>query len=364
MIGSNATVDRLLASAKRFAAATFTLPAREWNAAIEAYRSSRPLIIKGDYTGGWLHPWKITPRWNGEAWALSINPGFVSGVDAEVRMPRTDAPEETLARDTGDDRLVFAHLTEDPSIVVPLDLLRTIGPGAQATGTVGDPSAMQSVFEPVPAFFSALGVGDPPSESFDLNNGMTIGADFLNQEALNERRLLRALDVVLTKDRPAVGVNWTVSDALIDGSVAQFDLTYSKSPTERDRARVSFTRKFEPTPEPNVVDLLIGNATDVTFDQLHLATVYFLSPPRTFVSEPVDATWRVFVKHRVFWNLNHAANRLPVAPPPTPVTFPFPLAGGVATMLINSYLAIENDLQARAAGLLRAGLLNGRFWSA
>lgn len=362
---SNSPLAGLINAAGRAKAETFDLVADAWNKALEAYRVARPIVIRSDYRGDWRHPWQVSPRWDAASgkWLATINPGFVNGLDAEARVAREGAPEETLKRvgeGAGD---VFARLTEEPEIEIPLELLRAIGPDATPTGTVGDPSSARAVFEPVPKFFETLGVGDPPEMTLNASEGIKLSASFLNQEALNERRLLRALDITLTKDRSAVAVQWSAPPALLEGGIAQLDLTYSTPPSSNSRARIGFIRKFSDDPPPSSSEILLGSASDNAFDRLHLATLYFLSPPGAPESATVGADWRPFLKHRVFWNLNYSTNRLPVAPPPSRVTFPFPLAGGVATSLINSYLALQNETFNTALKLLRGGSLEGRFWT-
>ena len=363
---SNSPVAGLVAKAQHAKTETFELLASAWNEAIEAYRSTRPLVIKGDYRGDWLHPWQVTPFFDPASnhWKMRIFPGFVNGLDAEVKISRATAPKETLERvGEGESETVFARLTEEPEIEIPLALLRAIGPDATATGTVGDEFSQRAIFEPVPEFFSTFGVGSPPEMEFSAVSGVSVSPSFLGQEALKERRLLRALDVTLTKDRSAIGVQWSAPQALIDGASAQFDLTYSKAPDESERARIGFVEKFEDDPLPELSDILIGAASDTPFDRIHLATIYLMSPSGAPEGAAVEKDWRAFVKHRVFWNLNYSTNRLPVAPPPQRISFPFPLAGGVATSLINSYLAVVNDTRSAALAFLRAASLEGRFWT-
>lgn len=365
---STALLSRLILRAERARKETFELEAEAWNLAVETYARSRPLIVRGARPGGWLHPWEMSVAFDGarKQWRARINPGFVSGIDALVRVDREIAPTETLARlGSGASLSVDAHLTEEPEIEIPLGLLRAIGPDAEATGAVSNGLSSRVTFEPVPEYFQALGVGDPPEQSVDALGGVKIGSDFLNQESLGARRLLRALDVTLTKDRPATVAQWTTSGG-INGTVAQFDVTYASAVGIEARARIGFTPKHEPdaTSPQDTFARITGAAPDsAPFDRLHLATIYFMSPPGEKPGAPVSPEWQSFVRHRVFWNLNHALNRLPVRSQGDNLTFSTPLGGAVGNALINSYLAGNNDAFDAANEFYNARVLEGRFWS-
>jgi hypothetical protein len=368
MIGESVTIKRLIQRAERARKEVFELTAEAWNRAVETYARSRPLIVKGDRRGGWLHPWQFSVRWNTdrEQWEARINPGFVNGLDATVRVPSEIAPEETLARlgDIEDGERVDSRLTEEPDVPIPMTALRSIGPDGPALGTTGEGFDSRVSYEPVPDFFAALGVGDPPEQTFDTFKGINTSADFLNQESLNARRLLRAVDVVLNQDRPAVAAEWRTGTGA-DGTIAQFDVTYANTPNHRDRAHVGFTVKHEPQGESDegVLARLLGAVDSSPFDRLHVATIYFMSPPGEPAGAEVSNEWQPFVKHRLFWNLNHALNRLPVTVPNDNLTFDIPLAGGIGTALANTILATNNDARDAASEFLNARSLKGRFWT-
>ena len=365
IVGESAIIKRLIRLAQRARNESFELNARDWNDAVEAYKQSRPLIVKGDYRGGWLHPWQFSVRWNEEIerWQVRINAGFVNGLDAEVRVPTDTAPEETLARIGETDKTsINARLTEEPYVPIPMSLLRPIGPDAAPTGTSGEGLNSSINYEPVPEFFQTLGVGDPPEQKLDPTRGIVTTFDFSNQESLRVRRLLRAVDVTLTKDRPAAVAQWTTG-AGVNGTVAQFDVTYAAGPSAQERAYIGFTTKHEPSTLPLAQDRLAGNINDEPFDRLHLGTIFFMSPSGEPEGAEVTGEWQPFVKHSLFWNLNHATNRLPFLAPVEILTFGIPLAGGVGNALANSILSVSNDAFDRAREFFANRDLSGNFWT-
>src|SRR5690606_8999905 len=90
-IGGVARPPPLLGDMKTILAAT-------WNALIDRLRREQVLGCTVMAHGGWKHPWQVTPSWSfeREEWVAQIHPGFVNGLDAEVRLRAEEAPPETL----------------------------------------------------------------------------------------------------------------------------------------------------------------------------------------------------------------------------------------------------------------------------
>lgn len=332
-------IDAAIQRAESIPQEEFRISAAEWNDAIEVYNSCRPVVIRGWSGGGWAHPWEVTPFWSGERerWECTIHPGYVNGLDTEVIVRREQAPEETIER-IGEGETVAAYLAELPRI--PLSALRRIGGDAAPIGVSGDGALS---YESAPSFFRALGAAD----------GLMVDDD--------NRRLLRACDIVLTVPRAAARAEWATG-AGIDGTFAQFSVLYSPEP-ERRNGRISIVPRYDPAPPPDDAAMLRGDIDDRPFDQLLVATVYLLSPAQAESGSMPDASWSAHVRHGLFWNLSHAVNRQPFAPAGDNLTFPAPLAGGVGQALINSLLAVINDNAAAIRAYLSRRALTGRFWS-
>ncbi|PAW63359.1 MAG: hypothetical protein B9S36_04955, partial [Verrucomicrobiia bacterium Tous-C2TDCM] len=227
-------------------------------------------------------------------------------------------------------------LTENPQM--PLRQWRAIGTDAspESVSVSGFETIVES-FEPVPEFFRSLGAGE-------------------------DGRLLRATEIVLHQDRLTTGTNWTFG-AGVDGTVAQFNVTYGLQPGSRERAYLRTTSRHEPPAPPDPMDRLMGRSEDEGFDALHLATVYLLSPEDMSAGSNPGPDWTPYVKHRVFWNLVHAVRFDPPVGRTENITLFTGLAGGVADGIINQLLAENNDKSAAASEFLANRTVEGRFWS-
>jgi len=316
-----------------------TILATTWNALIDRLRREQILGCTVMEHGVWKHPWQVTPSWSfeREEWVAQIHPGFVNGLDAEVRIDAGEAPPETLERlGAKNEERVDARLTENPQM--PLRQWRAIGTDAspESVSLSGFETIVES-FEPVPEFFRSLGAGE-------------------------DGRLLRATEIVLQQDRLTTGTDWTFG-AGVDGTVAQFNVTYALPPRARERAYLRTTSRYEPPAPPDPLDRLMGRWEDEGFDALHLATVYLLSPENMPAGSEPGPDWTPYVKHRVFWNLVHAVRFDPPAGRTENLTLFTGLAGGVADGLINQLLADNNDKSAAASEFLANRTVEGRFWS-
>jgi hypothetical protein len=316
-----------------------TILATTWNALIDRLRREQILGCTVMEHGGWKHPWQVTPSWSfeREEWVAQIHPGFVNGLDAEVRLDAGEAPPETLERlGARNEERVDARLTEGPQMA--LRQWRAIGADAspESVSVSGFETIVES-FEPVPEFFRSLGAGE-------------------------DGRLLRATEIVLQQDRLTTGTDWTFG-AGVDGTVAQFNVTYGLQPGSRERAYLRTTSRHEPPAPPDPMDRLMGRWEDEGFDALHLATVYLLSPEDMSAGSNPGPDWTPYVKHRVFWNLVHAVRFDPPVGRTENITLFTGLAGGVADGIINQLLAENNDKSAAASEFLANRTVEGRFWS-
>ena len=338
------------------------IPHEDWNDAVTQFRQNRPIIATTREEGAWRHPWKIGGAWDTElaVWRLSIKPGFVNG--DEVRManfPFALAPEPALERirsgeATIDDPIVY--LTDEGRIPVGGGTFRAIGSDANPTGSTSNPLGVTFSFEAVPEFFVALGVGDPPQISGSLVGGIQTTEGIEDPD----RRLLRAMDVVLVQERIATSTAWTVDAS---AQQAQFDIIYTNLGFD-PIPRVNLTPHYSPEPPLDDSEArLLGTWADGTTDELHIGTLYLLSPPGAPEGSEPDGSWLAYSKNNVAWNLNHATNLLPVLPDHENPRFILPLAGGVAQVSIDSITAQTNFQLDSVAEYIRGRTLKGRFWS-
>ncbi len=141
------------------------------------------------------------------------------------------------------------------------------------------------------------------------------------------------------------------------------------------RARINVAKDLPKDPTPDLFDLMSGTVQDDGLDHLPMATLYFVSPRKgegagaeggseAEPSEPT-ATWQLYVKHEVFWNMGYGARNLP----------PFNLPGfGVDPFLaafVGRYTFAPMATVGATNALLSRGLMalfnsqsnRGRFWT-
>lgn len=344
-----------------------TIAANAWNRLIDFLRRNQILGCTLLKSGNWKHPWQVTPSWDAanQRWVAGIHPGFVNGLDAAVTVVLEDAPQDTKDRikrqGIAAADSVDAWLTEEP--LLPLMQWRAIGADAtMQSASLSDDGSLTTSFEPVPEFLSALGVGEPPNISSETTDAGLVQRISGELEQASGKRLLRACDLALYHDRFATSTQWTQGVG-IDGMFVQFNVTYQIPPTMRERAYIRASSNFEMLASTPLQDRLKGDWTDTTFDALHLATVYLLSPENAALESAPDQTWTPYVKHRLFWNLNYASNVLEPALKHENMVFNTGLAAGLLDTIANQILATINDQNAAIAEFLNRNTLEGRFWS-
>jgi hypothetical protein len=297
----------------------------------------------------------VSPEWNSDRlrWEARIQPGFVNGLDAEVRVAAKDAPAETLRRlkltsAKAANKMVDAWLTEDPRM--PLDKWRAVGRDAnpESVSAVGI-DEINASYEPVPEFFPALGAGEPPESPLALPTG-------------TNTRLLRATEITLQQDRIATGTNWTFGTG-DDGSLAQFNVTYRLPAGARKRAYLRSVAKLRPPAPDDPMARLMGGWESDPFDTIPVATVYLISPENAIQNSEPGPDWSSYVKHHLFWNLVHDVTVQTPAGSSENMTLPTGLALGVADGVINQMLATINDQNAALTEFLGNRTVEGRFWT-
>ena len=344
------------------------ISATAWNKLMAFLWANRIVSVRVLGSGGWKHPWHITPAWDAERslWRMRITPGFVNGLDATVSLPAELAPEDTLARlkrageQPESKQSIESWLTEEPR--VPLTSFRAIGMDASASSASTDADGNVSLsYEPVPEFFLAQGVVAPPDITFDAS-AFTESQTGTFQDSAS-KRLLRACDVVLYQDRIATTTQWTTG-AGVDGTFAQFTVTTYKALNHRERAYLRLMPKYDPPLLATRQDQLAGDWSDTTRDEKHLATIYFVSPEGAPLGSQPDGSWTPHVRHRLWWNLLHATNQLKPPLAHANLTLTTGLAGGVGDPINNLILAQINDEHSAAAEFLGRERMEGRFWTA
>lgn len=340
---------------------------QSWNAMIDEVSRRLPLrFVKTSRR--WVHPWTIVPEYSDLAkqWVFRIRSGFVNGVEPEISTPAMLASERTLDRiekETGTrpekNQPVDALITESPQI--PVSGTRVIGKGANPDSVSVSPSGKVLIkFEKVPEFFSQFGVID---EKLTFEGNLNSGIQEVQEEQSNEPLpVLRACDVVLYVDRLAAKFDVIKGNPFQDSFSALLVINYGRLTPARVRPYLQVTAKHTPIIESDASNLLEG-AADPEFDEIKIATIYFMSPLGFSPELPMDSTWTPFVKHDQFWNLAHSPQKIPDPTPIEPITIQTGLLSGIADQIFSTILAPNNDAYNTALQVLRARNLAGMFWS-
>lgn len=272
----------------------------------------------------WRHPWRTDLTWDyeGERWTAKVWPGFClsgSGADPQVIVPGTLVGLETRERlgidlRKPEEESIEAYLSESPRIPLPPIKWRAIGTDAVVvSGSAG---------EPVPEKFQKRGVMSPTELDTQGENGAVVRVSGLVEDR-RQARLLRACDLVLTHDRVRSVVQPTVVEGSVDVEFSQIGTISRKGPW------VEVQRKFEP-PGAGIVDLVLGAAADTGRDELHLATLYLLSPEGEEPGAVPDETWEPSAIYRHRWNLQYRATYEDRIVEPTRISIAVPQLGGGA----------------------------------
>jgi hypothetical protein len=321
-----------------------TVSAREWNEFLEDVRAGRVLHAL-DLRGGrqWRHPWATVVEWDDAAaqWVARVKAGFCNGLPATVLREVDGVP-------------VDVALTEraDPLPVVPLPVWRAIGADASPdVARVSEDGGLQTSYEPVPEYFTDLGVAAAPVIAGSLESGLV--EQLAVQDRGQAQRRLRAVDLVLYHDRPALTTAAAAGNALTASTRVRSNA--------RAGAYLRAVAKYAREAEPDPVQQLLGNWADGDRDSVQIATVYLLSPAGA--GEDVDETWEPFVRYAQFWNLSYAHTQQRLAGSPQPLTVQTGLAAGAGDRVIQQLLQEGNQALQAALAQLGTERIVGRFWS-
>jgi hypothetical protein len=233
----------------------------------------------------------------------------------------------------------------------------TRGIGATASGAIVAKAA-----EGYPPFFAKLGV-KPASTGGDTSH---LGALETHDDP-SRTRGIRATDIVLSKPRIGTRLDIRVGDPLIDAQTQSIDTVFVNDHlrTTQGRARLRATSKYV-SDQDQTLPLMYGTllrADDPQFDELHIATVWIVSPPDVDADAQPDHSWTAYPQHFVFWNLNHATRIVPPSAPQPPLTLRTGLGAGVGDRINDGLLSFINDHNAEAQAFLNHADARGHFWS-
>jgi hypothetical protein len=340
---------------------------KTWNSLIDKINRRRPLRFQKLKTSKkWEHPWTITPSWDEleGKWLFRIKPGFVNGSAVTIPTRVKYAGDRTVARLKKEkgyvdkpEAMIDAFLTEWPRVEV--GPTRLIGTGANPSGISSDNNIKLS-YEPVPEFFSNLGV---TSANTQIEGSINSGITFIDgQEDAKTARRLRACDVSLWKDRPSAKFE-IYPGSVLDGSLGSIYITYNHSGRMNKNAYLRVESKYVAPIVPESEMALIEGITDPEYDFIKIATIYFVSEEGAEIGAELDRTWTPHVQYNTFWNLAHAPRSIPESVPIEPIRLTTALAGGLADITIAMLLSPLNSQLNQAIQILKSRNMKGSFWS-
>jgi hypothetical protein len=334
------------------------IPAAAWNALVADLRTcyalegqncklrrvngGRERMVTAVPSYSWRHPFQLLPRWDpgSQQWMCGVEPGFVNGTDCVIQTLRAPAAG-------GKPVLTWVPLT-DP--VRPEFALawRSLIQGGLTTDDAGD--LINTPGEGYPSYFASLGVVPPDPGT---------GAKLTLPDPTRTRQLW-AGDVILSTPVISSSTSPTVEP---DGTIT-FDTTFENAYfANNPQNQILPETKYVPNPPPDPSDILSGAYVQPNSDDILIGTVYALSPPNANEDDPPDATFQIYPKHNLFWNVAHQVSNGGSYTPPSNLSLVTGLAGGVADGLIASLLDPINDDYNQLLAYLNAATTTGIYWT-
>lgn len=331
-----------------------TIPAADWNRLAAELARKFGLTFGGRSRGrGYRLPWEIAAVWNPfyAQWEAGVHPGYVNAL--ETLAPRVTwdrapkATRERLAASSG--APVRPWLSEGPFFPLASSQMRRIGYDA-------DPSQDP---ETVPEYFAALGVGTPPRIDLDAED---LSIRIVQDGELDgtRRRLLRAVDIVLTIPKPSAGV---VASPDPTGQGAVLDVTLS-SPPAGALPSVSTVRAWRPPAESgDLLEALTTGRTDPPTVERRVGTVFFISPPGAPIGSDPNPLWTPVIRQDMTYNRVLATRSSLESLPRLNLRLATGLAGGVADPFFARLLDPLNEADAAASLALSTASVQVAEWT-
>ncbi len=248
-------------------------------------RLSDRVIVSLDRQAAPVHPWFTSVEWHEDTgdWWVRVVPGFVNG--KPVNLP-------ALAYSDENKKPVVPTLLDDLAWPIPPRTYRDIrGSGSG---------------ESVPRYFRDLGVAE---EKTGISMGGELGITInLSEQSEEGARLLRAVDVVLTAFRWTYKLDVSTPGNLVLGQIVDYTVLLDTSQAFRPPIIGVMSQIPKPEADDSFTQRLMGNFGDEGMDQILVSTVYFVSPPKSLATKPLDQVtdeWTPVVKHNLFWNLGY-----------------------------------------------------------
>lgn len=334
------------------------LKSSDWNEAMRDLCSRYPLSVRVEESAPPVHAWSVETLWDEsrKKWTARIRAGSVNCKIATIAMPFVKSPErfQTYIKAANPDKQ-YEPLTR---VNVPLDFepvidlaWREIGGDATPESTTADgDEGIKKIFEPVPSYFKKRGVVNAGTTNFDPNL----------------QRRLYACDLVLSMPRPYLVNEISVfPGGVLGGSIISVDAKPVTPPDISEPPSVYATSKYIVAPIQNSFsDIFFQRFLDEPKDDLHLSTVYALSPPlgAGLGTTGIDTTYSLETRYYCHYNLAHATQRVVPRLITPPIRLVTGLAAGLGDVMFNLILSTANDFVQAVLDLFQQRSLRGMFW--
>lgn len=329
----------------------------------------------------WEHPWQTKLHWLGDLgqWVATVRPGFVNG-EAPVVRTRAEVAKSLAGRfynglitaRSGEDDIrraaelasedkkrfefdgnIDVKLYNNPPVTLPMRSL-----GFDSGGGLGTA---------VPSFFRKLGVNESPTPATNGFTNAQAVVNSLNQTPPKGNRLLRAADIIVHQPRLALTSTVTLSPGIVTGISNVSQTLGLRSAAPGDRLLVRAVALWDPASDASF-DPLAGDYEEPAYDELLVATVYFVSPPDAAPQSMPDEQWVGYVRHSLFWNLTYLPRTVLEVPQLDDsvgqlITLVNVLGGGTGGFAANFIAASLNDATQNAFNLITAHSMAGTWWT-
>jgi hypothetical protein len=334
------------------------LKASDWNDAVRRLFTRYPVSVQVEDTEPPLHAWNVSPSWDADRkkWTAKIMAGSVNCRIATIAIPFGRASEKfrkyiqtaNPSKQYNPTSIVDVPLDFEPAIDLSW---REIGGDASPLSTSADGSSgIKNTYETIPTYFQKRGVVAAGSTNFDPNL----------------QRKLYACDIVLSMPRPyLVNEISAFPGGLLGGSIISVDAKPVTPPDISEPPSLYATARYVvPETQNSFADIFFQRFLDEPKDDLHLSTIYALSPPlgSGLGATGIDTSYSLQTRYYCHYNLAHATARVVPRVVTPPLTLVTGLGAGLGDVMFNLILSTANDFAQSVVDLFNQRSLRGMFW--
>jgi len=363
---------------------------------LNVYQGGNKVVIGAPSIKQPSHPWEVLDlTWiqgefgssfpNNGAWCAVFNPGFVNGIDPVLK-GSVGSNQQTLNNRGGQIAIASSRAGVGGANQ------ETYKYNPNASGFIFDPKHRKDLpllQGPMMAFNFSLGRSYPGEKTTPLKiQNMGVPAHMTSDVSVQGETLVTkvntigdtkptataiSIDIVLGMTRPVLTeqISFSGDAGIMSGRLVTYQWGYDDTVMRALGWRPflyqmqDFDAMMVNQKDYNMQDLITNNPpADDGIDKLHLARVWAVSPLSTTPYANVDESWHILIEYRSFWNLCYQSRLPRIQPVYPPISYHSGLAFGLGDAIINSYLALQDEILQRVYnGVVNAHSAQGRFWN-